>query len=372
MSQHSGPYGSMPPSIPNPPGPYAGHHPGYGAPPPPPPPPQVVHVVSKPGGFWRAVTIVIGLLLFIGMFFIGLAVGVAGMIAAAESHAGDAVIQTVYRDGDSSALAIIPIEGPIDGRQAEFVHAAVKSVLEEKRVRGVVLRVDSPGGGVSESDQIWHEVERLKRAGLPVIASYGGVAASGGYYVSCGADQIIAEETCITGSIGVIANVLTFEGLLQKVGVTPVTLVAENSPQKSVANDIYRSWNETDKAKLRLMLDSAYATFNQRVRDGRKRAIPDASKVNSLADGSIYTSRQAKENGLIDSIGYLDDAIALAETASGLIPGRSTIYTIRQPPSLFGDGLFAKERQESVRLDGPGVRRMMDELGTPRVMYLMK
>src|SRR5690349_9280142 len=171
------------------------------------PRPQVVHVVARPGGFWRAVTFVIGLMMFGIVLAIGIFMGISIMIAGAERE--DMVIHQNYRDGDGNTIAIVPVIGGIDERQAEFVRTAVKSVLEDSSVRAVVLRVDSPGGGVTASDEIWYEVNRLKDAGLPVIASYGSVAASGGYYVSCGADHIMAEETCITGSIGVIAQVLT-------------------------------------------------------------------------------------------------------------------------------------------------------------------
>ena len=127
----------------------------------------------------------------------------------------------------------------------------------------------------------------------------------------------MAEETSITGSIGVIAQVLTFEGLMDKVGVKPVTLVATGSPEKNVANDMFRTWDDADKAKIRLMLDSAYATFNQRVKAGRGKVITDPTKIDALANGSIYTAKQAKDSGLIDGIGYLDNAIAQAETLGG-------------------------------------------------------
>jgi protease IV len=372
MSQHPGSYPPLPPSIPAPPGAYGGPGHGgssFGPQGPPSPRPQVVHIVAKPGGWWRATTIVIGLLVFAVVFISGLLFGILGMVRLSEVDG--AVVRTTYREGGSNQIAIIPVLGGIDDRQAEFVRAAVKNVLEDSSIRAVVLRVDSPGGGVSESDQIWHQVEQLKAAGLPVVASYGGVAASGGYYVSCGSDYIMAEETCITGSIGVIAQVMTLEGLMQKVGIQPITIVASGSPQKNVANDMFRTWDDNDKSKIRTMLDAAYATFNQRVRAGRKAAISDPAKVDALANGSIYTAAQAKESGLIDGIGYLDDAIAKAEARTGLPAGASTVVMLRQPPTLFGDGLFAQSRQGGMRVDGEAVRGVVNDLAAPRVMYLL-
>jgi protease-4 len=231
--------------------------------------------------------------------------------------------------------------------------------------------VDSPGGEVAASDQIWNEVNRLRSKSIPVVASFGGVAASGGYYVSCGSDYIMAEPTTITGSIGVIAQVMTFEGLMGKIGVQPVTLVASGSPEKDVVNDLFRTWNDQDKIKIRTILDAAYTVFHQRVSDGRKGVITDESRLNEIANGTIFTAQQAKDNGLVDGIGYLDDAIMQAEAAAKMAAGRSTVVILRRPPSLFGSGMFAQETTIESALDGQAVRQMMSELSTPRAMYLM-
>lgn len=372
--------GGNPPPPPPPPPP-----PAHGSWPPPPPPgprpvvqavgpqgiarPQILQVVAKPGGFWRAVTFIIGLMMFGVVLVIGIFLGMSIVIAGAERE--DMLIHQTYREGNSDTIAIVPIIGGIDDKQAEFVRTAVKAVLEDSSVRAVVLRVDSPGGGVTASDQIWYEVNRLKDAGLPVIASYGSVAASGGYYVSCASDHIMAEETCITGSIGVIAQILTLEGLMDKVGVKPVTLVAHGSPQKNIANDMFRTWTDEDRSKILIMLDSAYATFNERVSDGRSKAIPDKSKVDALANGSIYTAKQALDNGLIDSIGYLDDAITHAEKVSGISTGSATVVMLRKPSSLFGDGLFAQSRASTPFANADALRTWVNELSAPRMLYLM-
>jgi protease-4 len=209
--------------------------------------------------------------LFAAVFIVGITVGIAVMVAGSE----DIVIEHDYQDGRSAKIAVIPIEGIIDGDMSAFARDAVDHALD-KNFDAVILRVDSPGGGVASSDRIWYEVERLKKAGVPVVASYGGVAASGGYYVSCGADYIVAEPTCITGSIGVIAQVLTLEGLMNKIGIEPVTLVATGSPRKDVANDIFHTWNEDDRQTVVTMLDAAYGTFVNRVSTGRAKTLPSS------------------------------------------------------------------------------------------------
>ena len=281
------------------------------------------------------------------------------------------ILAQTYRDGRAGRIAVLPVIDIIDADTAEFMRMAVDDVLRSRSFDAVVLRVDSPGGGVTASDEIWAEVERLKAAGLPVVASYGSVAASGGYYASCGADHIMAETTSITGSIGVIAQIFTMEGLVDKVGIEPVTLVASGSPEKDTANDIFRSWDEKDREKVQVMLDAAYATFQQRVRVGRAGVIEDGARITTLADGSVYTAEQALAHGLIDGIGYLDDAIAEAERRASLATGTARVVILKQPPAFFASGLFTRAARPTPPLNADAIRRLANDLGAPRVMYLM-
>jgi protease-4 len=283
------------------------------------------------------------------------------------------IIEQPYRDAGGRRIAVIPVRGVIDGRRAEFVRLSVQHVLDDPSFDAVVLRVDSPGGGVTASDQIWHHVTRMKDQGLPVVASFGSVAASGGYYVSCDADEIVAERTSITGSIGVIAQILTFQGLMDKVGVEPVTLVASDSPDKEVANNVFREWNERDREQVRELLNAAYDTFYQRVRDGRKNAIADDRRLDQLADGSVFTAEEALEAGLVDTMGYLDDAILSAEKRAGITAGRASVVVLTERPMLFGQmplaGLAKQEQRDP--LDAETIRTFANELGSLKLMYLM-
>jgi protease-4 len=337
--------------------------------------PPTIQVINRTGGFWGTVLIFITGLFALGCVFgLGLLVGgfvMAAGIMGAEMENG--LITSTMREGGRSTIAVIAVEGTIDGRQADYVRRAVDHVIGET-YEAVVLRVDSPGGGVTASDQIWYEVNRLKGAGLPVVASYGAIAASGGYYISCASDYIIAEETCITGSIGVQAQILTFGGLMDKVGIEPVTLAASGSPRKNVANDAYRQWTEEDRAEVTKMLDGAYVIFNRRVREGRVHVIADLARIDELADGSIYTAEEAAANGLIDQVGYLDDAIAQAEKLAGLPTGRATVMMISEPPTFSPADLFflrGGRPADASALDAEAIRSLVNDLSTPRVTYLM-
>jgi protease-4 len=349
------------------------------APPPPPTAPgpetSVVRIVSPPPRFGRSLGVgvaALGVLTVVFALGFGLAlvvVLVAGLWVGTSS-VDETVLWRTHRDGGSSVVAILPVRGVIDDRQAAFVRACVDRIEDRGNVDAVVLRVESPGGGVTASDEIAHEVERLRKTGLPVIASYGSVAASGGYYVSCGSDFIMAQETSITGSIGVIAQVMTFEGLMEKVGVEPVTLVARRSPEKSIANDAFRAWTDEDRAQITGLLDDAYDTFRTRVRDGRGRVLIDLDRLDDALRGGVYTAREALERGLVDGIGYLDDAIARAEQAAGVT--NATVLALRPRPTLFGELPFVQSRPRGLDLTGSAetIRSVVNDLSRVRLMYL--
>jgi protease-4 len=313
---------------------------------------------------------ILGVVFALGAGSAFVALGLAAVaIGGADLEAP--ILRHTDRAGGRAAVAIVPVDGVIDGGLASFIRSCADEVLADDSIKAVVLRVDSPGGGVTASDQIWYEVERLKKSGRPVIASYGSVAASGGYYVSCGCDFVMAEETCMTGSIGVIAQVMTFEGLLDKVGIEPVTLVASRSPDKSVANDTFRTWNDEDRAEVLGLLDAAYTTFNSRVHAGRGHVIQAPERIDELADGSVYTAAEALQHGLIDAIGYLDDAVKQAEQAAGLTIDGATIEVLSPRPTLFGlPFVSARAPRSADAFDADRVRSLVNDLSTVRLMYL--
>ncbi len=359
---------SAPPPPPPPPG---GGYPGYM-----PPAPQPV---SRGKGV--ASRIVGGLVASLLLF--SLVVNVYLFIFMVSVTAGPH--EQVYQDGDAGhRIVILPITGLIDESTAVNVRQAL-SALAKDLPTAIVLRVDSGGGYVQPSDLIWHYLKAFKdKHQIPIVASFGQIAASGGYYVSASSDVIFAEPTTITGSIGVLSTAFTMDELLEKVGVTPEIASATQSPEKDVANNIFRPWNEADRMEQQELIDWMYERFVTVVADGRSSHL-SMEELRLVADGSVYNSDQAIANKLVDKTGYITDAIDEA-AALGNVPAGTTpkVTVISRPyrPGLMG--LLGYHGQSSAgssdasglgalltggRIDGESVRRVMLELASPRLVY---
>lgn len=229
-------------------------------------------------------------------------------------------------------------EGTLGLRRRESMVARVAEVLQrasdDEDVKALVLRINSPGGTVGASDIIYHQVrEFADKKKVPVVAQFLDLAASGGYYVALSADEIVAQPTSVTGSIGVILFGLNVEGLLDKVGVKDQTLTAGKnkdlgSPLKPLAPE--------QRAILQGVLDSMHARFIGLVRERRPKL--NADDVARATDGRIFTADQALEIGLVDRIGYLDDAIAVARQRAGVTEARVVVYT---RPSEFSENIYS-------------------------------
>lgn len=241
--------------------------------------------------------------------------------------------RTAQRWGLPPVVQVIRVEGVIAqgksrdplGRDAiagaETIARAIAGAAEDRRVKAIVLRIDSPGGDGLASDLIWREVVRARRTGKPVVASLGDVAASGGYFVAVGAETILAEPSTITGSIGVFAAKPDLSGLLGKLSVHRAAFTrGENSELTSVA----RPWSASERAVLERQIQAFYGTFLDRVADGRRLS---RAEVEQVAGGRVWTGRQALERRLVDRIGSLQDALALARDRAGL--GRGEWVEIR-------------------------------------------
>ena len=208
-------------------------------------------------------------------------------------------------------VALIRIEGVILDAQATI--SELKQYSENPLVKAIVLRIDSPGGGVVPSQEIHDAVKRVKnKSNKAVIASMGTVAASGGYYIAAATDRIIANPGTLTGSIGVIMEMANFEGLMKKVGVEGV--VIKSGRFKDVGSPL-RKMSDEERKLLQSVMDDVHHQFIQAVADGRSLEVSD---VEPLADGRIYTGRQAKEARLVDELGALDDAIHIAADIAGM------------------------------------------------------
>ena len=228
-------------------------------------------------------------------------------------------------------VAVVELSGVMTssqdaGSRATSAHRVVE-LLEKHRadgtVKAVVLRVDTPGGTVVAAQEISAAVARLRAGGKKVVASMGDLAASGGYYVSCAADRIVASPGTLTGSIGVIMQFPDYRGLFGKIGLSTNTI--KSGEFKDVGNGA-REMTERDRRLLQSLVDDVQAQFVAAVAAGRG-MTPE--RVRPLADGRVYSGRQAKELGLVDELGDLDAAIAAAAKLAG-ISGKPEV--IREKP----------------------------------------
>ncbi len=201
------------------------------------------------------------------------------------------------------------------------VREELEKAAEDERVRALVLRINSPGGTVTASDILYHEITRFKaRRGVPVVASILDVGASGGYYVALAADRIVAHPTTVTGSIGVLMLTVNSGGLLEKIGVSASYI--KSGDYKDMGSP-FRPLTPAEREIFQRLIDRLYGRFVTLV--ARRRGLEEG-RVRELADGRIYTAEEALALGLVDRIGYLEDAIALAREAAGLPQARVVAY----------------------------------------------
>lgn len=232
-------------------------------------------------------------------------------------------------------VALVRIEGPIvDSKNAID---EIKGYAKDLSIKAIVLRVDSPGGAVAPSQEIYEEVRKAVSK-KKVVVSMGSVAASGGYYISSPASRIIANPGTLTGSIGVIMEIPNIEGLMNKVGVK--TEVIKSGKHKDIAS-IFRGMGKEERMILQGVLDDVHEQFIKAVAEGRK-MLPD--DVRRLADGRVFTGRQALEVGLVDELGNLEDAIKVAARLAG-IKGEPEVVSKKERFSILDllRGRFPKE-----------------------------
>ncbi len=348
--------GQAPPVPPVPPVPPSAPLPGYGPIYPAPPAGRGIGAILS--------RVMIGLISTVLLFSIMLNVYLG--IFFASSMAGP--MEMPQRGSDASIrIVIIPIQGMIDSQMAAFVNQAIWS-LRDNIPSAVVLRIDSGGGGVTASDQIWHALDQFKKdTGVPVVASLGAMAASGGYYIASVADHIVIEPTTITGSIGVIAQAFTVEKMLEKVGVTPEVIVATRSTKKDTLSP-FRAWTENDRGELRFILDQAHDRFIQIVAQGR--VDLEVADVQRLATGEPYTAAQALENKLADSEGYIEAALSKAKALAKLSDASDPQILLMKPSHSLGIlGLMGVTSPFSQQVDAQTLRRWLGQMTVPRVEY---
>ncbi|MEM7396840.1 MAG: signal peptide peptidase SppA, partial [Verrucomicrobiota bacterium] len=302
---------------------------------------------SKSMGLW-VIGIGVLLLLLISfafnlIFFLGMATG-GGVSVTSGSRAVDEFPQFTekwsYGSGETKVVRIA-VQGVIarDSSGGFFASSEdkIQSILKQIRfaandpeVKGLIVEVDSPGGAITPSDEIYHALKEFKKddAGRKVLAFTKDLSASGGYYVSMAADRIMAEPTAIIGSIGVIMQSFNFAGLSEKIGVTDTTI--KSGENKDLLNP-FREASSNQVELLQVMVDEMYERFLGIVKEGR--GMSD-EKARPLADGRVFSAETAQKEGLIDELGYWDDAVA----AMGKLLGTPTLRIVRYTrPAGFMD-----------------------------------
>lgn len=230
------------------------------------------------------------------------------------------------RHSFAEKVGIVEVYGVIS--DATMVIQDLKAMREDDSVKAVVLRIDSPGGGVGASQEIYREVLRTKKE-KRVVASMGGVAASGGYYVAAGADQIMASRGTLTGSIGVIMGYTNFSELMEKIGLSPVVI---KSGRFKDAGSPAREMTPEERALLEEFVESVHDQFISDVAESRNL---DEALLRQVADGRIMTGEFAREKGLVDTFGNLEDAIQLAGKLGGIKGKVVSVYAREEPFSLI-------------------------------------
>ncbi|ADL11562.1 signal peptide peptidase SppA [Acetohalobium arabaticum] len=235
------------------------------------------------------------------------------------------------------SIAVINIHGPISvgGTQevlstsqtnASEVIKQINEAKDNKKIKALLLRVNSPGGSSAASDEIYRELKKFKKTGKPVVISMGDIATSGGYYISAIADQIYANPSTITGSIGVIMQFKNLQDLYDKLGVDSITF--KSGPYKDIGNPD-RKLTAEEKELLQNMVDEVYQEFLTAVAEGRSMS---KSKVEKLADGRIYNGRKAKKLGLVDEMGTFYDAVKTTAKLAEMKADPNLIYYNRSSP----------------------------------------
>lgn len=227
-------------------------------------------------------------------------------------------------------VAVLPLEGPIyDSR--DFVEK-LEEYVDSRSVKAIVVRIDSPGGLVVPSQEMFEAITRARtESGKPIVASIANSAASGGYYVAVACDPIVANRGSITGSIGVIAQWFNYEELARWAKLDPQTI--KSGRWKDVPNPA-RELDEEERAYYQSLLDQLHAQFINAVITGRAGKL-DAAQVRELSDGRVFLGEQAVELKLVDQIGTLDDAIRIAGQAAGLGDDPVVLYPEPRQPTLF-------------------------------------
>ena len=301
----------------------------------------------------RSWFIIFGLMIVVGVAGVGFALvaAIKGSGSGRAGHASAHLHESVVEDNDShNKIALLSVEGVIEGGAMDssgltlpdLIHQQLERVALDSQVKAVVLKVDSPGGEVLASDEIYRHLWKFMEdhEEIPVVVSMGSLAASGGYYVSAPCQWIVANDLTMTGSIGVIFHSYNYRGLMDKVGVRPA--ITKSGKLKDMMSGEKAPEEELPEERqiMQSMIDESYTKFKEVIRNGRERSAKRnqgggkslAPDWETIADGRILSGRAALEKGLVDELGNLETALARARKLAGIED--ADVVTFEPPPSL--------------------------------------
>ena len=264
-------------------------------------------------------------------------------------------------------VAVLYLEGQIyddgsDGIVGKEAVKTLKKIQKNDDVKALVIRVNSPGGSADASEQIWHAIQKIKADSIPVVVSMGDLAASGGYYISCGADYIFAEPTTITGSIGIFGTIPNVSKLRNKIGLD-IDGVSTNKHSDLEFNMIYKGMNPEERQLMQSMVERGYDLFTSRCAEGRH---VEQSYIKSIGEGRVYLGARGVELGIVDKLGNIDDAIDKAVELTGLDNYQLTYYPEKKDPWEELLKSFDKTTDEEKL-----ILKVREFCSKPRIMALM-
>jgi len=282
-------------------------------------------------------------------------------LSALGRMAGEPALPTT---GLGDAVAVIRLDGAITSGPEDYLTTTgitpdrvadlLKQAAADPAIKAVVVRVNSPGGSVVASDEIYHSFSEFEK---PIVIWMGEMAASGGYYIACGGDYIFAHPDTLTGSIGVISQFINVEELLDEIGVDVVVITS--GPHKDFGS-LFREMTEEEQALWKKITDEIYQGFVELVAQARDMPL---EVVRELADGSVYTGRQALELGLVDEVGTPDDAIAKAAELGG-IEGEPRVIELKTTPT-FLETLYGFQARSAM----PTLTEILSWAGMPSLQF---
>lgn len=329
------------------------------------------------GKRWAALGIAVGLFivsivinLLSSVAFKGIKTDVADLFAASEQPFTEEVVK---EGSETKKIAVLEVDGVIQDtgdaqsilQSSGYDHQSflkkLDYVMDDDSVKGVIIKVNSPGGGVVESAEIHKKIQQIKK---PVYVSMGSMAASGGYYISTAADKIYASPETLTGSLGVIMEGYNYEGLAKKYGVDFVTI--KSGPYKDIMSPT-RQMTAEEKQILQQMVNNSYQGFVKVISEGRHISIDQVKKI---ADGRVYDGRQAKDLHLIDGFGYLEDVISKMKKQEKLSGAKVVQYSDDFGISSLLNMKTSQFLSSGTNAEMAGLMKLLSKPNSPRLMYL--